>query len=329
MKRTLLFSIIAAVCLLASCARRSTGTEVRLALQPPSTNNYPSYFAQWLGFYEQEGLHVTISQIAGASKVLEALAGTSADVAGGVYEQTIQMETEGREIVSFISLIRSPNFAIVAAPGSGVQNLAGLRGKTAGVSSVGSPSQFYLNYVLQAAGVSPGEISTADIGMGATAVSAVEHRQVDAGTLFGSAVTTLEARQPNLVILADTRTLQGLKATFGVDDYPASCLLATGTWLKANPESARKMSRAVLRSLAWIREHSAEDILARVPAEFHAGDSAAELAAIRLAKPMYSLDGRIRPESAEAVRRVLAGSLERVRNAQIDLSRTYTNEFLP
>ena len=51
--------------------------------------------------------------------------------------------------------------------------------------------------------------------------------------------------------------------------------------------------------------------------------------AIRLAKPMYSIDGRIRPESAETVRRVLAGSLEQVRNARIDLSLTYTNQFLP
>jgi len=84
----------------------------------------------------------------------------------------------------------------------------------------------------------------------------------------------------------------------------------------------------VLRSLTWIREHSAEEILARVPAEFHAGDSAAELAAIRMAKPMYSLDGRIHEESAEAVQRVLSQSLEKVRSAHIDLSRTYTNEFL-
>jgi NitT/TauT family transport system substrate-binding protein len=320
--------LILCACVLAACGARTKGTEVRLALQPPSTNNYPSYLAQWLGFYEQERLHVTISQIAGASKVLEALAGGSADVGGGVYEQTIQMAAEGREIVSFISLIRSPNFAIVAAPASGVKSLAGLRGKIAGVSSVGSPSQFYLNYVLQAAGVAPGEVSTANIGMGATAVSAIEHRQVDAGTLFGSAVTTLQARQPDLVILADTRTPEGLKATFGVDDYPASCLLATGAWLKSNPEAARKIGRAVLRSLTWIREHSAEEILARVPAEFHAGDSAAELAAIRMAKPMYSLDGRIHEESAEAVQRVLSQSLEKVRSAHIDLSRTYTNEFL-
>jgi NitT/TauT family transport system substrate-binding protein len=300
-----------------------------MALQPPSTNNYPSHLAQWLGFYEQEGLNVAISQIAGASKVLEALVGSSADVGGGVYEQTIQMAAEGRDIISFVSLLRSPNFAVVAAPGRVVKTVADLKGKTAGVSSVGSPSQFYLNHLLLHAGVEPSEVSTVSIGMGATAVAATERGQVDAAMLFGSAVTALEARQPNLVILADTRTPEGLRSVFGVDDYPASCLLARGEWLRANPDVARRMARAVLHSLAWIREHSPEEILARVPAEFRVGDPAAEIAAIRLAKPMYSIDGRIKPESPEAVRKVLAGSLERVRNAQVDLSRTYSNEFLP
>jgi sulfonate transport system substrate-binding protein len=314
---------------LASCGGRTDGIAVRLALQPPSTNNYPSHLAQWLGFYRQEGLDVTISQIAGASKVLEALVGDSADVAGGVYEQTIQMASEGLEVVSFVSLLRSPNFAIVALPGREVKSVSDLKGKMAGVSSVGSPSQFYLNHLLLAAGVRPEEVSTTNVGMGATAIAAVERGQVDAATLFGSAITTLESRRPDTVILADTRTPEGLRAVFGVDDYPASSLLARGEWLRAHPDTARRMAKAVLGTLAWIREHSPEEILAQVPRESRAGDVAAEIAAIKMAKPMYSVDGRIRSDSAEAVCKVLAGSLDRVRGAKIDLTRTFTNQFLP
>lgn len=322
------FGLVLIASLLASCGGRPGNTAVRLVLQPPSTNNYPSHLAQWLGFYRQEGLDVTISQIAGASKVLEALVGDSADVAGGVYEQTIQMAAERRDVVSFVSLLRSPNFAIVAMPGRGVKAVADLKGKVAGVSSVGSPSQFYLNHLLVSAGVQPAAVSTTNVGMGATAVAAVERGQVDAATLFGSAVTAVESRRPDVLILADTRTPQGLRAVFGVDDYPASCLLARGAWLRAHPDVARHMAKAVLRSLAWIREHSPEEILAQIPSESRAGDPAAEIAAIKLAKPMYSIDGRIKPDSAEAVRKVLAGSIEKVRDAKLDLSRTYTNEFL-
>ena len=217
---------------------------MRLALQPPSTNNYPSYFAQWLGYFHDEGLEVEISQIAGASKVLEAIVGGSADVGGGVYEQAIQMAAEGRDVVSFVSLLRSPNFALVALPDRGVKSIGDLKGKVAGVSSVGSPSQFYLNRLLSAAGVPVDSVSATTVGMGATAMASMEHGQVDAAILFGSAITALQARRPDAVVLADTRTPEGLRAVFGVDDYPASCLLAQGAWLRANPEVARKMGFA-------------------------------------------------------------------------------------
>jgi NitT/TauT family transport system substrate-binding protein len=289
-------SALLLICLLASCSHPQT---VRLALQPPSTNNYPSYFASWLGFYKEEGVDVAISQVAGASKILEAVVGGSADVGGGVYEQTIQMAAEGKSIVCFLSLLKSPNFAIIAGPG--LHGFGDLRGKTVGVTSVGSPSQFYLTYLLQNAAVNPEEVSTATVGMGATAMAALEHGQVDAAVLFGSAITAFLARNPGAAVLADTRTADGMRTAFHVDNYPASCLLARREWLEKNPESAKKIARAVLRALAWIREHSAEEILARVPSS---GDPASELAAIRLAQPMYSVDGRINKEGAEAVRAV-------------------------
>jgi NitT/TauT family transport system substrate-binding protein len=302
-------------------------TEVRLVVQTPSTNNYPTHFAQWLGYFDQEGLHVTISQIAGASKVLEAVVASSADVGSGVYEQAIQMAAEGRDIKTFLTFAGSPNFAILSGAKAGVHSIGDLKGKSVGVSSLGSPSQFYLNHLLRAAGVQPEQVSTAGIGMGATAAAALEQGQVDAAVLFGSAITAEEGRGGR--ILADVRTKEGVRSLLGAEDYPASSLLARSEWLAQNPETARRVSRAVLKSLAWIRDHSPEEILAKVPSEFRVGDPQVELEAIRMAKPMYSIDGRVNMESAQAVRRVLSESLESVRRADIDLSKTFTNEYLP
>jgi NitT/TauT family transport system substrate-binding protein len=295
--------VLLCIFLLTACNRPAS--EVRLALQPPSTNNYPSYFAQSLGYFKDEGLNVSISQIAGAAKVLEAVVAGSADVGGGVYEQTLQMKAEGKDLVGFVLLVKSPNFAIVGAPG--VKTLADLAGKTVGVSSVGSPSQTYLNYLLAQNGVDPSKVSTATVGMGATAMAALEHAQVDAAVLFGSAITAYTGRHPDAAILADTRTPEGLRAAFHVEEYPASCLLAQKAWLEAHQNEARKMARAEVKALQWLREHSPEEILAKVPS---AGDPAAEIEAIRLAKPMYSTDGRISKEGAEAVRGILGLKIE-------------------
>ena len=295
-------------------------------MQTPSTNNYPTHFASWLGYFREEGVNVSITQIAGASKILEAVVGGSADVGSGVYEQAIQMAAEGKQVACFVTLIRSPNFAILAAPKSPVTSIENLKGHSVGVSSLGSPSQFYLNYLLKRRAIAATEVSTAGIGMGATAAAALEKGQVDAAVLFGSAVTAEEARGAR--ILADSRTVAGLKALFGVEDYPASCLLAQTSWLDTHATEAAKIARATLRALTWIRQHTAEEVLAAVPAEFRVGDASAELAAIKLAQPMYSVDGKIQATSAAAVREVLGASVESVRNAQIDLPKTYTNRFL-
>lgn len=319
-------SLLPACLLFTACGTKASLTEVRLVVQTPSTNNYPTHFAQWLGYFDQEGLHVTISQIAGASKVLEAVVASSADVGSGVYEQAVQLAAEGREVKSFLTFARSPNFAILAGPKSGVHGIGDLKGKSIGVSSLGSPSQFYLNHLLRGAGLQPEQVSTAGIGMAATAAAALERGQVDAAVLFGSAITAEEARGGR--VLADARTQEGVKALLGADDYPASSLLARTEWLGQHPEEARRVSRAVLKALAWIRDHSPEEILAKVPSEFRVGDTRAELDAIRMAKPMYSLDGRVTMESAQAVRRVLNESLENVRRANIDLSKTFTNAYL-
>jgi NitT/TauT family transport system substrate-binding protein len=252
---------------------------------------------------------------------------SSADVGSGVYEQAIQMAAEGRELKTFMTFAGSPNFAILAGPKGSVHSIADLKGKSVGVSSLGSPSQFYLNHLLRAAGVQPEQVSTAGIGMGGTAAAALEQGQVDAAVLFGSAITAEEGRGGRM--LADARTRDGVRALLGTEDYPASSLIARSEWLAQNPDTARRLSRAVLKSLAWIRDHSPEEILAKVPSEFRVGDTKVELAAIRMAKPMYSIDGRVTMENAEAVRRVLSESLDSVRKANIDLSKTFTNEYLP
>ena len=44
--------------------------------------------------------------------------------------------------------------------------------------------------------------------------------------------------------------------------------------------------------------------------------------------PMFSPDGVMAAEGAEVVRTLLAGSMEKVRTATIDVSKTYTNEFI-
>jgi NitT/TauT family transport system substrate-binding protein len=52
------------------------------------------------------------------------------------------------------------------------------------------------------------------------------------------------------------------------------------------------------------------------------------LAALKNTIPMYSTTGKMDPKGAEAVLAVFSQSSPEVKNANIDLSKTYTNKFV-
>src|SRR5690348_8580243 len=94
------------------------------------------------------------------------------------------------------------------------------------------------------------------------------------------------------------------------------------------PAPLRNLVRAVKRAMHWMSNHSANEIRGQMPEALRMEDIEADLMAIRHAQSILSPDGAIPPESPELVRNWLAASSERVRVARIDLTKTYTNEFV-
>jgi NitT/TauT family transport system substrate-binding protein len=283
--------------------------------------------AQELGFYGDEGLAVTLQDFPGGQKSLEALLGGSTDVVCGFYDHTIVMATEHRELRAFVAMLRYPGLVAVAANPK-VNQIEDLKGKMVGVSSAGSSTHFFLNYLLAKHGMKPEDVSAASIGMSATAVAAMTHGKVDAAIMTDPALEVVRRQSPAVKILADTRTAEGTRAVFGVDTYPSVVLYSTAAWIGGHGNQAKRLAHAITRTLEWMRTHPAEEIRAKMPAAFRTEDSANDIEGLRSLKAMLSEDGKLSPESAAMVKQVLSVSLEGVRKANIDLAGTYTNEFL-
>jgi NitT/TauT family transport system substrate-binding protein len=138
----------------------------------------------------------------------------------------------------------------------------------------------------------------------------------------------MRRRNPDVHILADLRHADGVKAAFGSDTYLASVLYSKGEWIRTHRDVAARLARAIVRTLAWMQTHSPEEIAARTPAAFRGEDDALYIDALRSAMPMFSPDGSMSRDGAEAVRTILAESMDNVRSARIDVGKTYTNEFV-
>jgi NitT/TauT family transport system substrate-binding protein len=313
---------------LASCTREAPqNLPVRLAVGGQAQLIYlVATLAQELGYYRDEKLDVTIQDFPGGSKSLEALLGGSTDVVCGFYDHTIQMAAQGKDVRAFLSILRYPGLVAVAVSPQ-ISKIEDLKGRIVGVSSAGSSTHMFLNYLLASHGIRLDAVSIASIGMSATAVAALTHSNVDAAIMTDPAVGIVQEKMPTLKILADTRTAAGTREVFGVDEYPSVVLYSTPAWLGSHQEEARRMARAGLRTMDWLRANSPSQIRDRLPDQFRTGQEAVDIMGLEALKAMLSRDGKLSVDAAGTVRKVLSVSIESVRTANFDLAGTFTNQF--
>jgi NitT/TauT family transport system substrate-binding protein len=224
---------------------------------------------------------------------------------------------------------RYPGFALVVAPShnAAVKSIKDLAGKKVGVSAPGSSTDFFLKYMLAKNGVDPNSVAVIGIGLEATAVAAMERGLVDAAIMLDPAVTLLQGKFKDLRILSDTRTQKDTLGVFG-GEYPGGSLYTRVDWIEKHPKESQALATAIVATLKWIHSHSAEEIMAKMPAELVGPDKALYLAALKNTLPMYSLNGKMDPKGAEAVLAVFSQSVPEIAKAKIDLSKTYTNRFV-
>ena len=321
----MLIRTVLCVLLLAGCGRRSA--EIKIAIGGQAQLIYlPVTLAEELGYYKDAGLNVTLLDFPGGAKALEALMGGSADVVCGFYDHTIQMAAQGKDLRAFVAMLRYPGLVLVSPSVGAIEDL---KGKTIGVSAPGSSTHMFLNYLLVKHGMKPEDVSNASIGMSATAVGAVTHSKVDAAVMTDPALAIVRKQMPGLHILADTRTVEGVRSVFGVESYPSAVLYSKAEWVERNRETAKALAGVITKTLSWMRSHTPEEIREKMPASFRTEDAASDVEVLRTAQAMLSVDGKFTPEAVEAVRMVLSTSLAAVRDAKIDLGKTYTNELIP
>ena len=307
----------------------ATVAAVRLAIHVDPIAFLPFHIAQTLGYYQQEGLAVAMSEVAGGSKAMQALLGGSVDVAVASVSDAIQLAAEGREVRCFLFLYTRPAIALAVAPAMSerIRAVRDLKGRPVGVSAPGSASHQVLNFLLVSHGLSPEDVSAVSVGMAGTSLAALEYGKVDAAILLSGAITTFEDRHRDALFLADTRTSDGARRMFGTETFPNLSLIAQDDWLQRNPDVARRLARAVKRATRWMHDHPAEQVRDMMNNRTGRPATDTDLQAIRQIQQTISPDGVVSTGAVEAVKAFVAVSSTKVRTANIDVSRIYTNDF--
>jgi NitT/TauT family transport system substrate-binding protein len=289
----------------------------------------PTVLAKQLGEYEKAGLAVELVDLKGGSDALKAVLGGSADVVSGYFDHCVNLAAKKQELQSFVIYDRYPGLVLVVSPKhtNEIKSIKDLAGKKVGVSAPGSSTDFFLKYLLKKNGLDPTSAAVIGVGLGATAVAAMQQGQIEAAVMLDPSVTVLQGSHPDLKILADTRTQKDTLALFG-GEYPGGALYTTTAWIKSHEKEVQALTNAIVNTLAWIHSHTPEEIMAKMPEGMVGKNKELYLAALKNTIPMYSQTGMMDPKGADAVLAVFSEGSPEVAKANIDVSKTWTNKYV-
>ena len=227
----------------------------------------PYQLAQNLGFYKKYGVNVELStEQNGGVGAEDAMASGQVDMAGAWYIHTVDFQAKGKDVINLVQLSGAPGEREMCTAKSGVKSAADFKGKTLGVTDLGSGTDELTQFLASQSGVTRSQYQTLAVGAGSTAIAALQRGSADCVMTTQPTVGALTT-QKVATTAVDLATAKGATKALG-GDWPAAGLLAQASWVKANPVAAQRVVDALVATMHWINSHSAADIANKLPAAF-------------------------------------------------------------
>ncbi|MFD9206935.1 ABC transporter substrate-binding protein [Streptomyces sioyaensis] len=288
----------------------------------------PARLTQQLGYFEDEGLHVTLlTEPAGVQATTSLVSG---DVQGvvGFYDHTLDLQVKGKQVESVVQFAHAPGeVEVVSNKAAGeLTSPKDFKGKKLGVTGLGSSTDFLTKYLAVKNGVQTNEFTPVAVGAGQTFLSALQQGSIQGGMTTDPTVAQIVNKNLGKV-LVDMRTPEGSRKALG-GPYPSSSLYMNTDWVNSHKETVQKLARAFVKTLTWMSTHTAEQIAAKMPADYAQGGKKLYAQAIKDTLPMFTKDGVMPADGPATVERVMKSFNPNLKNATVDLKKTYTTEFV-
>ena len=276
-KKLFAWVALGSLCLvsLAGCEKEKTPTEAPASteskeeLTPVTLNEVahsifyaPQYVAIENGYFEEEGIDLTLVTGFGADKTMTAVLSGEADIGFMGAEASVYAYQEGANdpVVNFAQLTqRAGNFLVAREemPGFTWQDLKG--SDVLGGRKGGMPEMVF-EYILKQNGIDPENDLNIDqsIDFGSTA-AAFSGGQGDFTVEFEPGATSLEAEGKGHVV-----------ASLGVDSgyVPYTAFSAKQSYMDKNPDIIQGFTNALQKGMDYVQNHTPEEIAKVIEPQF-------------------------------------------------------------
>ena len=264
MKKALSLFLGAALCAaaLSGCSSKNDLQTVRLCEVTHSIFYAPQYAAMELGYFEEEGIEIELSNGGGADKVMSAVLSDSMDIGLAGPEACIYVYNEGKDDYPqvFAQLTKRDGSLLVGRteqPDFTWQSLKGshiLPGRKGGVPYMA------FEYALKENGLDPAADLLLDTSVQFDNMTgAFLGGTADYVTVFEPAASSLQAEGKGYIVAA---------VGDAVGDLPYTAYFAKSSYMEENAELIQGFTNAVAKGEAWVKTHSAEEVAKLVAPHF-------------------------------------------------------------
>ena len=229
----------------------------------------PQYVAIEEGYFEEEGLDLTLVTGFGADKTMTAVISGEADIGFMGAEASIYAYQEGATdpVMNFAQLTQRAGNFLVAREEMPAFTWNDLKGKKVLGGRKGGMPEMVFEYILKNNGLDPETDLTIDqsIDFGSTAAAFTGDTSADFTVEFEPSATLLEQEGTGYVV-----------ASLGTDSgyVPYTSYSAKASFLEDHPKTIQKFTNALQKGMDYVSTHSPEEIATVIAPQFPETDLA-------------------------------------------------------
>lgn len=312
---------------LIGCEKEAPVDHIDLVEVTHSVFYAPQYVAINNGYFENEGIDVTLTNGAGADKSMTALLAGQADIGFMGPEAAIYVHNEGVDDppIVFGQLTQRDGSFLVGREPEPNFSWESLKNKTIIGGRKGGVPEMTLEYVLKTNGLVPGEnvevLTNIEFKLMAGAFAGGEGDYV---TLFEPTATAMEQNEQGYIV-ASVGSSAG--------EIPYTAYMARESYLKNNSDLVTRFLGALYRGQQFVANESAVDIAKAIQPSFP--DSSIEDLAVVVeryrSQNTWGNDCVMTEEAFERLQDIieLAGELDLRANYDAVIDNTYARDILP
>ena len=248
--------------LLCGCGEKKGETvTVRLNEVTHSVFYAPQYAALELGFFEEEGLTIELTNGGGADKVMTAVVSGQSDIGLAGPESCVYIVQQGKEDCPVvIGQLTKRDGSFLMGREDGDFSWDDLRGKDIIGGRKGGMPEMTLEYVMKQHGVVPGVDANVDTSVQFNMMAgAFTGGQGDYVALFEPTATQVEMAGQGYILLS-------IGEESG--EVPYTAYFAAEQYLQENPDTAAAFCRAIKRGLDWVQSHTDQEVAEVIAPQF-------------------------------------------------------------